>query len=291
MGKLLLTAVLILTVCSMALAESLFIMGWDGAGMNNIVPLLEQGRLPNLKSIIDAGGCLTHIENISRTVTVPNWTEAWTGLTGDQTGVRNNFVWKRVLYENTIVKAIQDRGHNVGWFTSKTLLSSDAACTPLSSIALNANSYFMISPDTADTYIQTLSEKAIEFISSNTDYLIFLHVTPDYYGHEYGENSERYLQEFERADYYLGQILPHIDRLTTKVMVLSDHGFDEGKTNHIDAPDNFLVTDLPLKEFYCTQATSGTMRDIANTVLEYFGVDWQGRKPTMRGKSLLNAGP
>ena len=291
MGKLLLTAVLILTVCSMASAESLFIMGWDGAGMNNIVPMLEQGRLPNLKSIIDAGGCLTHLENISRTVTVPNWTEAWTGLTVDQTGVRNNYIWKRVLYGNTIVKAIQDRGHNVGWFTSKTFLSSDTACTPLSSIALNANSYFMISPDTADTYIQALSEKAIEFIGSNIDYLMFLHVTPDYYGHEHGENSERYLQEFERADYYLGQILPHIDRLTTKVSVLSDHGFDEGKTTHNDAHDNFLVTDLPLKEFYCTQSTSGTMRDVANTVLEYFGVDWQGRKPTMRGKSLLNAGP
>jgi hypothetical protein len=285
--KIFCVAFLLILLCPTAQAESLFIMGWDGAGMNNVVPLLEEGKLPNLKSIIDNGGCLTHVENISCTYTTPNWTEAFTGLTYDQSKAKNNDTWKVVPYENTIVKAVQDKGHRIGWFVSKVRLDSNTHESSLANIALRADSYSYATSQGNDNYIVTLSQKVISFVEQNTEYLVFLHVNPDYYGHKYGENSARYLYEFERADYWLGQILSNIDRMNTRVIVVSDHGFNEGTFDHSDAPDNFVVTDIPLKSFYCTGETTGTMRDVANTILEYYGIDWTSRIPTMRGKSLL----
>jgi len=285
--KILAVAFLLMLICPTAHAESLFIMGWDAAGMNNVVPLLEQGKLPNLKSLIDNGGCLTHIENITCTYTTPNWTEAFTGLSYDQSGAKSNGTWKVVPYENTIVKAIQDKGHKIGWFVSKERLNTNFSTSSLANIALRADSYQFLSSQKNDNYIVTLAQRAISFIQQNAEYLIFLHVNPDYYGHKYGENSARYLYEFERADYWLGQILSNIDRMNTRVIVVSDHGFDEGTFDHPNAPDNFMAADIPLKSFYCTGETTGTMRDIANTILEYYGIDWTSRKTTMRGKSLL----
>ena len=152
---------------------------------------------------------------------------------------------------------------------------------------MRADGYSFVTSQGNDNYIVTLSQKAISFVQQNTEYMVFLQVNQDYYGHRFGENSVRYRQEFERADYLLGEIIKYIDRNNAKIIVLSDHGFDEGKTVHYDAHDNFMVTDLPLKPFYCNGETTGTMRDVANTILDYYGTDWTSRKPTMRGKSLL----
>ena len=135
--------------------------------------------------------------------------------------------------------------------------------------------------------MQTLSQRTVNFIKENNPFFIFLLVNPDYYGHLDGENSERYEQEFIRSDYWLGVILQLIDRSNTKWIVISDHGFDENKTTHRNAPDAWMATDLPIKSIYCSGETVGTIRDVANTILDFYGIDSKTRLPKMRGKSLL----
>jgi bisphosphoglycerate-independent phosphoglycerate mutase (AlkP superfamily) len=119
--------------------------------------------------------------------------------------------------------------------------------------------------------------------------LLFLHVNPDDYGHLYGENSQQYAQEFVRADTLLGQILQVLSS-NTKVIVMTDHGLDEGSIIHANAPDAWMATNLPVHPLYYQQKNQrafGTMRDVAPTVLDYYGIDYKSRVPQIRGKSLL----
>lgn len=71
--------------------KNLFIMGWDGAGLNNVRPLLENGTLVSLKRFINReGGKLCPLETLSKTNTVTGWTQYFTGLTYDQSGTIGN---------------------------------------------------------------------------------------------------------------------------------------------------------------------------------------------------------
>src|SRR4030042_5088967 len=244
---------LVLLFASSLFAESLVVIGWDGAGSNNVIPLLEQGKLPGLRSILDTGGVFVDIETISKTVTVPTHVVLFTGLTSDQTGVSTNRDTRtRVPIGDIITKKIRDRGDKVGWYVSKDFLWSNS---PLKAITTNIDGGGLYNAHTSsgctDGYITNLSSGAIQFIIDNrgTDFLLFIHTNPDCYGHRDGENSERYLHEFIRSDELLQNVLSVIDA-NTKVAVLNDHGFDEGMQEHNSAPDLWMVTNIPLKSVY-----------------------------------------
>lgn len=311
MKKALFLLFFLFNVSSSANADNLVIMGWDGAGLANVRRLMDEGKLPSLSKFLNGGACLTPLEVTTETCTVPSWTQVFTGLTYDQTGVLGNRPYNKkrvkarykeadhvylglgffiadIPYDHTILAAIQAKGYKVGWFTSKMFLGEDPSYSPLASIANHADEYFLAPPEREGAdYLEKLARKVLKFIKTQQNYVVFLHVDPDFYGHAHGENSERYLQEFVRADHWFGQILEKIDRANTPVIVISDHGFDADLNTHHNAPDAFLATDLPLKQFYCEGETTGTMRDAANTILDYYGIDWRSRIPQMRGKSLL----
>jgi len=287
-----LSILMVLIWAGSLLAESLVMIGWDGAGSRNVIPLLEQGKLPGLQSILDAGGVYVDIETVSKTVTVPTWTVIFTGLTSDQTGVSTNRdTRKSISIENIITRQLRDRGYKVGWLVSKDFLWSRS---PLKAIMSNVDIGVLSNPETSkggclDDYILSINNGAIQFIMDNRgkNFFLFIHLNPDCYGHRDGENSERYLQEFLRSDELVQNVLATID-VETKVIVLNDHGFDEGMKEHNSAPDLWMVTNLPLKEIYLNGLTRGTTRDIPFTILDYFKIyDWRDNPSKNRGKSML----
>jgi predicted AlkP superfamily phosphohydrolase/phosphomutase len=304
-----------ITVASPSRAENLVIIGWDGAGMNDLKQLLAQNQLPNLAKFLQTGGGhLVPLELIAKTNTMASWSQAFTGLTYDQTGVLGNYYFRGIVnttynnnthtfgmdfwirpipYEQTIIQPIQNLGHKIGWFVSKGFLWTGTQTSALANIALTANDSLMQDPIiNGENYINTLGQQAIAFIQSNSDFLVFLHLNPDEYGHLYGENSQRYAQEFVRADTLLGQILQVVSS-NTKVIVMADHGFDPGSRVHENAPDAWMATNLPVHYLYYQQKNQrafGTMRDVAPTILDYYGIDYKTRVPQIRGKSLLQKG-
>jgi predicted AlkP superfamily phosphohydrolase/phosphomutase len=299
-------------VASPSRAEKLVIMGWDGAGLNDLNQLLAQGKLPNLAYFLNSGGGhLVPLEVIAKTLSMASWSQVFTGLTYDQTGVLGNSYFRGIVnttyndtlhifgmdfwirpipYEQTIIQPIQKLGHEIGWFVSNPYLSTGTQTSALANIALNANDSLLQNPIiNGNNYINTLGQRAIAFIQSHSDFLVFLHVNPDDYGHLYGENSLRYAQEFIRADTLLGQILQEVAS-DTKVIVMADHGFDPGARGHANAPDAWMATNLPVHELYYQQQDQrafGTMRDVAPTILAYYGINYKTRVPQIRGKSLL----
>jgi hypothetical protein len=142
-------------------AENVMLVGWDGAGLRHVQPMLANGELPNLSALLASGGHMVPLELLARTQTIPSWTQVFTGLTYDQTGVLGNNpkvlggrmstatidgvlmpglnFWLMVIpYNDTIIPAIQQQGYRIGWFVSKAYLGNSKKQSPLALIGQNA---------------------------------------------------------------------------------------------------------------------------------------------------------
>lgn len=117
-------------------------------------------------------------------------------------------------------------------------------------------------------------------------FMLFHFEEPDELGHRYGENSEEYSEGIITDDYWLGEIVAQLKALniykTTVIYVVTDHGFDENRKGHSNAPTTFFATnDRNIK------AHKGDRKDIAPTLLEHFGVDLKSIQPPLEGGSLF----
>lgn len=136
----------------------------------------------------------------------------------------------------------------------------------------------------------TVGAKVLENIEKNRGNRFFLFVEfrePDQPGgHTYGENSAEYSQGIMLDDEWLGRIIAKLKELgiagDTLVYVTSDHGFDEGKNEHWDAPRVFLATNDTM-----VAAKQGDRKDIAPTIMKRFGIDIAKVEPKLDGRSLL----
>ncbi len=116
-------------------------------------------------------------------------------------------------------------------------------------------------------------------------FFFFVHFAEvDQNGHQFGENSKEYNDALISADYWTGRIIDELKRLglyeQTILYVTADHGFDEGKKGHSNAPYVFLATN---DKMVCR---NGRRQDIAPTILARFGVDLTRLTPPLDGIPL-----
>lgn len=303
--------------------RNLFIMGWDGAGRERVLPLMKEGKLPNLKKFLDEGAIFVPMNISGPTHTVPVWTSVFTGLDFEQTGVAGNhkmkdlsdggeckiktayiasanvypgmkFWLEKVPYEHTIIDPIQKGGYKIGWFISKRNISEAGALAEIQKKA-DATLLALTGPEDEEdpkkevnvNYIEDLYKEAKKFVETNKRFIAFYHVNPDSYGHAYTPDSEEFRNEIIRADKFFGEMLKIIDRKTTKVIVIADHGFNDPYDGygHTNAPWAWLATDLPIDPVF--QKYPVAPRDVAYTIETFYGIDPAKRKPVQRGHSLL----
>ncbi len=134
---------------------------------------------------------------------------------------------------------------------------------------------------------ERVGNKAIEFLELYKDkpFFFFVHFAePDHSGHKFGENSKEYNDALISDDYWTGKIMEKLKELNlydkTLIYVTSDHGFDEGKKTHTNAPYIFLATNDKMV------IRDGERADIAPTILERFGLDLNKINPPLSGRSL-----
>lgn len=113
----------------------------------------------------------------------------------------------------------------------------------------------------------------------------FIHfATVDHMGHRHGENSKEYNDALISNDTWTGKIIEKLKQLglyeKSLIYVCADHGFDEGKTSHGNAPYTVLATnDRGVQR-------NGLRQDIAPTVLARFGLDLEKIEPRLDGVPL-----
>jgi len=128
---------------------------------------------------------------------------------------------------------------------------------------------------------------ALEYLDKydNNRFFMFFHFSdPDSQGHKFGENSKEETDAYILCDKWLGEIInklkSHGIYKNTLIYVTSDHGFDEGKKTHKNAPHTFLATND--KKI----VRGGDQKDIVPTILTEMGIDYTKFDPKLPGKSL-----
>ena len=297
---------------SIANRTNLLMLAWDSVGLPHAKKMLNEGKLPNLKAVLNE--LITSLIPLAPTgasLTLPVWTEIFTGLTARQTGVFGNHTMKgrtidwanyydtaysqfsrmgwfsSIPYEHTLQGALSKAGWASAWLTSKSgYLGCKEEQSPLACIAQNAQLFRSIKPRRMyDPYMIELAESAIDFLAiSNQPTFIFLHLNPDMFGHLYGGESPEYEHEIQRCDKILGWLMRIMNRSQTHLMVISDHGFDGAEFRHLNAPWSWMATDLTLDERW--QRGGANTVDVYATILDTFGITIRSSLPQIRGKSL-----
>jgi hypothetical protein len=129
--------------------------------------------------------------------------------------------------------------------------------------------------------------KAMELMEQykNKPFFFFVHFAEvDHKGHARGENSKEYNDALISNDTWTGKIIQKLKDLglydKTTVYVTADHGFNEGKTGHGNAPYVFLATN---DRKVCRD---GDRADITPTIYDSFGIDASKFSPPLAGHSL-----
>jgi len=129
--------------------------------------------------------------------------------------------------------------------------------------------------------------QTLEFLDRYKDkpFFFFVHFAEvDHKGHAFGENSKEYTDALISGDTWTGKIVEKLKSLglydKTLVYVTADHGFDEDKKSHGNAPYVFLGTNDPLVK------RNGDRADVTPTILARFGMDLAKIEPPLDGRPL-----
>jgi len=266
--------------------QNVILIGWDGAQRNHIKECLERKELPNLLQL-SKEGTVVSIDILRTTDTKAGWSQILSGYEPETTGVFSNKTYKPIPIGLTIFERLETFFGTKKIYTGAIIGKKDNVdntegkpffnCTQKMDLFLNGL-----------TYNSLVGLYTLSIIESNqkNQFFLFVHFAEvDSYGHQFGENSKEYNNALISSDYWTGEIMNTLKELglyeQTKIYITSDHGFDEGKNSHNDAPYVFLGTN-DKGVIRC-----GTRADITPTILDRMGVPLDTLKPKLDGHSLL----
>ena len=280
--------------------KNVILIGWDGVQRNHLYELLNRNLLSNLASFANQGVLVNITVTDHATDTKAGWTQILTGYRWWRTGVYSNVYWFNSIpagytiherAENYFGKNQIVTGFRVGKLYHMEISDGTGDTTngkyTGQAIYRNLQSTLDIVTN-GDKNSTTIGNEALTFIENraNNHFFAFLHFSdPDTAGHfKGGENSEVYEQAIINCDIELGRIL---DKLNSKnlmqktlIYLAVDHGFDEGGTNHLNAPYVFLASNDK------NVVRNGDQIDIAPTIYYGLGMWGQNFNPPLNGYPL-----
>ena len=268
------------------------LMCWDGSQMQHTLDLMRSGALPNLKQLRDEGGLARTTITTHGTETVASHAEMLTGYPPGVTGVYSLVESQPIPRELTVLYRLKQhfgpQNITTVWVTSNSERINADPGGPWYEAKQDADVW----DDGWHRPNRQTGRLCLDYLRAyakpNANYFFFLHFRdPDHAGHQHGENSPEYDAALMDDDKWLGRIRDTLDEAgvsaTTAVFVVTDHGFEEGKNIHKNAPDAWLATNWG-------RLQPGNQRDVAPTILSVFGVDLSAFSPPLPGKPLW-AGP
>ena len=298
------------------------LVGWDGCLKKDVLKLVEDGKLPNVKSLLDEGQLVDTFISTSKTETKPGWAEILTGYGPKITTVYDNrfeygpipvglTVFERVKQHfgkdgiKTVFLAgkLQNLGirgphkvrmgglrkswHDESLWTAEEANSPDVVQHAAEPYFYTQKSCDIIKNGLGDAeFVGKAALEALRAIRGNRFFMFTHYWEPDESGHDYGEGTTNYMQSMMVNDQWLGSMIAELKAQgiyeDTLILMTTDHGFDEGHSSHIFAPKTFVITNGTRP-----MRARGDRKDVTPTVLRAFGIDTSSYTPRLEGSSLL----
>lgn len=271
-------------------AKNLLLIGWDGVQWNHLNELLKAGKLPNLAKL-KAEGAFEHIMITDhKTCTKPGWAQINSGLSAKSSGIYSNIKYRPMPAGATICERLEalsgrkvftgfiaGKSHHIGSagpnvsFKVRNRVASTGEGEPWYYARAGYDIWLGDTHRNADEVGGLLMGILREYAPHNR-FAIFAHFAdPDSAGHKSGESSADYENAIIACDSWLGTSIARLEKLKllddTLVVVVTDHGFDEGAKQHNDAPDAFFAVNDAMHKYH-----DGDMLDVAPTILTLLGV-------------------
>ena len=266
---------------------NVILISWDGTQRAHLMELYEQGLLPNLAALAQEGTAMPMEVRGHATDTKAGHAEILTGYGPEVTGIYSNRRFQAIPDGLTLFERLKARfGEDVA---TVAITGKKGNILEILENALPELDFSLIRGATAERN-GPLMLRALEALKGKPFFAFFHFSDPDHAGHNHGENSREYSAAIRLCDRWLGEIVSKLRELgiyeRTLIYISTDHGFDEGRRSHLNAPDIWFVTNdprvMPLPDGMATQ------RNIAPTILERLGFDLDSLEPPLPGQSLLS---
>jgi ABC-type nitrate/sulfonate/bicarbonate transport system substrate-binding protein len=306
--------------------KNVILMGWDGTQRDTIIELLQEGKLPNLEEIIQAGTFVKTEITTGKTETKPGWAEILTGYSGRYTGVVNNrdeykpipkgyTIFERLenAFKNTGIETIflSGKGVNLGvrgehrvwplgprhiWAKEELWSKSKLHPQPGEILTMEGEPY-ALTKDSIDIFENGLGnsdavgKKAVAYIKKfqKMRFFLFVHFEePDEQGHKYGGGSKEYVSAILKNDLWLGKIISTLKRCGIYTQTLIYITTDHGFEKNGKHHRYEPLTFLATNDTRVNSKT-GDRKDITPTILYGYGFDITKISPPLEGKPLINS--
>jgi predicted AlkP superfamily pyrophosphatase or phosphodiesterase len=293
----LLVPLLAFGLCPTAFAQdgnqtNIVLIGWDGCRRDVLKEMIARKELPAVTALAKEGSLVDITVTTGATDTTAGWAQILTGYKPEISGVYSNKRLKPIPKGMTTLERARmapgtDTVYTAMIVAKKQNLGSEA---PHASFA---GGPYYLSQAGMDLFVNDLqtNERVVNLVMQTIEkqkdkrFLMFVQFAePDRAGHAHGEGSREYREAIKLNDASTGNIIAKLRDLgfyeRSLVYVVSEHGFDVGQKNHLDAPNVFCATNDN------TVKRNGDRADIAPTILKRFGVDLSTIAPPLSGTPL-----
>jgi len=278
---------------------------WDGTQRNHFLDLYNSGHLPNLQALVEDGGLLRtdlviHTETCEagsgdgyRTQTGPANAAIITGYGYPEQGNQDNGHPQPIPDEYTFYERLKATGSNAKTGIISSKHQDFWPTLPLAN-APEAILYWFQGASPQDR----LTDQAIVFLTqyAAAPFFLYLHYAqPDALGHAFGENSAEYGQAIVADDLELGRLVSQLTDLgireQTRIVVTTDHGFEEDGFDHFDciADDLDLWIAADRAVLIGKTGVDAYQTSIGPTLFDIFGMD-KNVSPPFPSQSLFDDG-
>jgi hypothetical protein len=302
---------------------NIILIGWDGTDRDTLMNLMETGKLPNLKMVMQAGSLVKTEITTGKTETKPGWAEILTGYSSKTVGVIDNrrqyqpipkgqtiFERLKETFKDSNFKTVflagkrQNLGargpHRIwvygpreGWDLEEFWGKLNPPPPSNEILSFTGEPYFLTKSSlnvyqnglgTGETVVQKAQECLNRYKKSR--FFMFLHFRePDEEGHLFGGYSAEYTGDILKDDRWLGMIITTLKNLGIYEKTLLYISTDHG----FDIKGNRHLyephTFLVTNDPEVTRKT-GDRKDIAPTILSRYGINLKMINPPLEGSPL-----